>query len=93
MKPLFSPEKILFIPDALNARGLQITGRYPGTEQVPVKQHNKLPDLEISHSTSRQPADQPGCGRIIMGAGIAGKQKMQLWRYKYPLRNISLKAG
>jgi spore photoproduct lyase len=49
MMPVFNPEKILFTPDALNERGRQITSQYPGAEQVAIKQHNKPPDIDISH--------------------------------------------
>src|SRR5688500_18149160 len=49
MMPVFNPEKILFTPDALNGRGLQITSQYPDAEQVAIKQHNKPPDIDISH--------------------------------------------
>lgn len=47
--PAFNPEKILYTPDALNNCGKQLTKQYPGAELLAIKQHNKLPDLEIGH--------------------------------------------
>ncbi len=45
----FNPEKILYTADALNTRGKLVTDQYPDAELLPIKQHNKLPDIEIGH--------------------------------------------
>lgn len=47
--PEFKPQQILYTPDALNEQGKRIAGQYPDAEQVPIKQHNRLPDAKDLH--------------------------------------------
>jgi spore photoproduct lyase len=48
--PEFDPKQILYTPDALNERGIQLAAQYPNATSIPVKQHNKLTEIEdISH--------------------------------------------
>jgi len=39
----------LYTPDALNNRGKLLADQYPNAELLAIKQHNKLPDLDIGH--------------------------------------------
>lgn len=45
----FHPHLILYTPDALNTRGQHLAGQYPDAKLMEVKQHNKLPDLDMTH--------------------------------------------
>lgn len=47
--PEFKPKVILHTPDAMNAVGQSLVAQYPDAGLMPVKQHNKLPDMDISH--------------------------------------------
>lgn len=47
--PEFKPKVILHTADALNAVGQSLVTQYPDVGLMPVKQHNKLPDMDISH--------------------------------------------
>src|SRR4028119_1251176 len=47
--PGFHPKTILFTPDALNETGQMLAGQYSESEMVPIKQHNRLPEMSISH--------------------------------------------
>ena len=44
--PEFNPKQILYTADALNERGKQVTAQYPDATQIPIKQHNKLTEIE-----------------------------------------------
>ena len=48
MKSL-EPQTILFTPDAVNLRGRAVLERFPNAERREVKQHNRLPDLGLTH--------------------------------------------
>lgn len=48
MQP-FDPKTIFYTPDALNARGEQILQRYSQAAAQPIRQHNRLPALEMGH--------------------------------------------
>ncbi len=39
----------MYTPDALNNRGKLLADQYPNAELLAIKQHNKLPDLDIGH--------------------------------------------
>lgn len=45
----FKPGKILHTPDALNPLGQSILTQFPDALQEPVKQHNRLPQMDIGH--------------------------------------------
>lgn len=47
--PDFQPTLILYTADALNDRGDAIVARHPAAETLEVKQHNRLPELGMSH--------------------------------------------
>jgi spore photoproduct lyase len=44
--PDFEPKRILYTADALNSRGQKVAARYPDAMQVPIKQHNRLTEIE-----------------------------------------------
>ncbi len=44
--PDFNPGQILYAPDALNERGKALAGQYPEAVLQPVKQHNRLPEIQ-----------------------------------------------
>lgn len=45
----FKPSQILHTADGLNTLGMAIAAQYPEAELEPVKQHNKLPPMEVGH--------------------------------------------
>lgn len=47
--PDFNPSLILHTPDALNEQGQQVLSHYPGAQTMQVKQHNRLPEMDINH--------------------------------------------
>lgn len=47
--PDFKPSMILYTADALNAQGTAIIDRFPDAQTMQVRQHNRLPDLGLSH--------------------------------------------
>ncbi|WP_158827790.1 spore photoproduct lyase family protein [Mucilaginibacter lacusdianchii] len=44
--PDFKPKQILFTPDALNKNGEAVAAKYPDAVRLPIKQHNRLPELD-----------------------------------------------
>lgn len=53
MNPV-QPQTILYTPEALNLRGRAVLERYPEAERLEVRQHNRLPDLGLSHFKAKQ---------------------------------------
>jgi len=48
--PDFNPKQILYTPDALNERGKKLAEKYSNATTLPIKQHNKLTEIEdMSH--------------------------------------------
>jgi spore photoproduct lyase family protein len=45
----YQPSTILYTPDALNDRGRAICDRFPEADVLEIRQHNRLPDLGLSH--------------------------------------------
>lgn len=48
MQPL-TPSLIFYTPDALNERGKSVLAQHPQAVQQEIKQHNRLPPLELNH--------------------------------------------
>ncbi len=44
--PEFHPTQILYTADAMNERGQELAAQYPDATLTPVKQHNRLPEIE-----------------------------------------------
>lgn len=53
MQPV-QPQTILYTPDALNLRGRAVLERFPEAERLEIRQHNRLPDLGLSHFKAKQ---------------------------------------
>jgi spore photoproduct lyase len=46
---IFHPNTIFFTPDALNDRAAKVLLAYPEAQREEVKQHNRLPELDMNH--------------------------------------------
>ena len=45
----FQPSLILHTPDALNTQGYQVLDHFPDAQVQEIKQHNRLPETDLSH--------------------------------------------
>lgn len=47
--PDFNPSIILYTADSLNEKGSEVIAKFPDAETLEIKQHNRLPELGLSH--------------------------------------------